>query len=91
MSHIDYEIKSLGYEEVKIDFLCNYIVYQNKQDDTEVTIQWDMDDSECLIYVQTISEIADFYGNLIREPMGLTCKEYEVFHSKIQECRKLES
>lgn len=89
MTEIDKQIKLLNYEESKVDLLCNNIVYENKETDTEVTIQWDEDDQDCLIFANTISEYADWYGHLQHYPIGLTCKEYELFNSKIREMRKL--
>lgn len=34
---IDEQIKALGYEEHVRDISCCYIVYENKEEDTEVT------------------------------------------------------
>ena len=88
MTEIDKQIKLLNYEERVVDQLCNYIVYENKEADLEVTIEWDEDDQYCLIFAQSITLYKDWFGQPQRTPMGLTCKEYELFNSKIQEMRK---
>ena len=87
MSDIDNQIKQLGYEECKVDLLCRYIVYENKEDDIEVTIEWDYDDNYCLIVARTITRQKDWFGQLYQEPSGLSSKEYLLFNAKIQEMR----
>lgn len=85
---IDEQIKALGYEEHVRDISCSYIVYENKEEDTEVTIEWNDDDQYCLIFVNTISREKNWFGQLYRSPMALTCKEYELFIAKIKETRE---
>lgn len=88
MSKVDNQIKELGYEEHVINLLCQYIVYENKKDDIEVTIEWSNEEQYCLIFAKTISRQKDWFGHPYQEPSGLTAKEYLLFNAKIQEMRE---
>lgn len=48
MSKIDKEVETLGYGIRATDLSCGYIVYENKQLDKEVIIEWDNDKEYCL-------------------------------------------
>lgn len=41
MSKIDKEIDALGFKIRVLDLSCGYIVYENKQSDSEIIIEWD--------------------------------------------------
>lgn len=88
MSNIDKEIQTLGYEIRMADLSCGYIVYENKQSDHEVVIEWDDDSEYCMIISKTISRIKDWFGQTFQEPQVLTIREVEVFTTKINEMRK---
>ncbi|UMZ01179.1 hypothetical protein H8S51_005575 [Roseburia rectibacter] len=87
MSKNDKEIEALGYKIRVSDLSCGYIVYENKQSDKEVIIEWDDDEEYCMIFSQTISRIKDWYGQTFQEPHGLTIQEIELFTTKINELR----
>ena len=91
MTNIDKQIEKIGYKIRKIDLRIGCIVYEYKEQNCEVTIQWDNDEQDCLIYSNTISHRKDWYGNLYKEPLGLTISELKIFMSKIDEMRKIES
>lgn len=91
MTDIDKQIESIGYKIQDINLKNGYIIYENKESDYEVTIQWDNNDQDCLIYSNTISQQKDWYGNLYKEPIGLTISEIKIFMSKIEELRSIES
>lgn len=88
MEKIDEQIKLLKYEERVVNLQCNYIIYENKETDSEVTIQWGEDDEYCLIFAQSITLHKDWFGQPQHMPIGLTCREFELFNSKIQEMKK---
>ena len=88
MTNIDKQIEKIGYKIRKIDLRIGCIVYEYKEQNCEVTIQWDNDEQDCLIYSNTISYQKDWYGNLYKEPLGLTISELKIFMSKIDEMRK---
>ena len=79
MSKIDKEIEALGFEIRVLDLSCGYIVYENKQSDSEIIIEWDDEEEYCKIFSQTISRIKDWFGQTIRE--------IQVFTTKINEMR----
>lgn len=91
MTYTDKQIESIGYKIQDINLKNGYIIYENKELDCEVTIQWNNDDQDCLIYSNTISQQKDWYGNLYKEPIGLTISEIKIFMSKIEELRLIES
>ena len=91
MTDIDKQIESIGYKIQDINLKNGYIIYENKELDCEVTIQWNNDDQDCLIYSNTMSQQKDWYGNLYKEPIGLTISEIKIFMSKIEELRLIES
>lgn len=91
MTDIDKQIESIGYKIQDINLKNGYIIYENKELDYEVTIQWDDNDQDCLIYSNTISQQKDWHGNLYKEPIGLTISEIKIFMSKIEELRSIES
>ena len=91
MTYIDKQIESIGYKIQDINLKNGYIIYENKELDCEVTIQWNNDDQDCLIYSNTMSQQKDWYGNLYKEPIGLTISEIKIFMSKIEELRLIES
>lgn len=90
MTEIDKQIKEIGYEERVVDLICQYIVYENKDKDTEITIEWDVEDEYCLIFVNSITRQKDWFGQPYQEPMGVSCKEYELFIAKIKEMKNYE-
>ena len=87
MTNIDKQIEAIGYKILRADLNINSIVYVNKEQDYEVTIQWDDNDQDCLIYSNTISQQKDWYGCLYKEPIGLNISELRLFMSKIDEMR----
>jgi hypothetical protein len=50
MSKIDKEIEALGFEIRVLDLSCGYIVYENKQSDSEIIIEWDDEEEYCKIF-----------------------------------------
>ena len=91
MTNIDKQIEKIGYKIRSIDRRINSIVYENIYQDQEITIEWDVDDQDCFIFSNTITEQRNWYGQLYKEPMGLTINEIQLFMSKIQELRLEES
>ena len=82
MTYIDKQIESIGYKIQDINLKNGYIIYENKELDCEVTIQWNNDDQDCLIYSNTMSQQKDWYGNLYKEPIGLTISEIKIINRK---------
>ena len=91
MTNIDKKIEKIGYKIRRINRRINSIVYENIYQDQEITIEWGADDQDCFIFSNTITEQRDWYGQLYKEPMGLTINEIRLFMSKIQELRLEES
>lgn len=87
MGKIDKEIEALGFEIRVSDLSLCYIVYENKQSDSEIIIEWDDDEEYCKIFSQTISRIKDWFGRAIQEPQALTIREIQVFTAKLNEMR----
>ena len=87
MSKIDKEIEALGFEIRVLDLSCGYIVYEKKQSDSEIIIEWDDEEEYCKIFSQTISRIKDWFGQTFQEPQALTIREIQVFTTKINEMR----
>ena len=85
MTNIDKKIEKIGYKIRHINRRINSIVYENIYQDQEITIEWGADDQDCFIFSNTITEQRDWYGQLYKEPMGLTITEIRLFRSKIQE------
>lgn len=90
MTDVDKAITDLGYKMTNINLKCNFIVYENIKDDTEVTIEWDEDDDLCCIFAYSISSYLDFYGQPYQDFRGLSIKEYSAFCQKIKEMKKNE-
>ena len=91
MTNIDKKIEKIGYKIRRINRRINSIVYENIYQDQEITIEWNVDDQDCFIFSNTITEQRNWYGQLYKEPMGLTISEIQLFMSKIQELRLEES
>ena len=87
MTEIDKQIEAMGYEEHVIDLCLGYIVYENKEQDHEVTIEWDDEDENCHIFSQTITREKDWFGHTYQMPMGLSIRESDIFIAKIDEMR----
>lgn len=56
MSKIDKEIEALGFEIRVLDLSCGYIVYENKQSDSEIIIEWADDEEYCKIFHKQFRE-----------------------------------
>lgn len=87
MSKIDKEVETLGYEIRATNLSCGYIVYENKQLDKEIIIEYDEEEEYCHMLAQTISRIKDWFGQTFQEPQVLTIREIEVFTTKMNELR----
>ena len=58
MTDIEKQIENMGYKVRVTDMINNYIVYENKKEDQEIILEWDDEDQYCLIFSETISQIA---------------------------------
>lgn len=88
MTDIEKQIEAMGYEVRVSDMLNNYIVYENKKCDQEVTLEWDDEDQYCMIHSQTISREKDWLGQTHQMPMPLTICEAEIFMARLKELRE---
>ena len=79
----DDKLKRLGFELFKKDDIIGYLVYENRNADHQVELDWD--ESEWIIHSSSISLMKDWYGQDERRPMGLICDECEAFLLKIKE------
>ena len=55
MTNSEKQIEAMGYEIRVVDMINNYVVYENKQEDQEITLEWDDEDQYCMLFSQTIS------------------------------------
>ena len=88
MTDIEKQIEAMGYEVRVSDMLNDYIVYENKKGDQEVTLEWDDEDQYCMIHSQTISREKDWLGLTHQMPMPLTICEAEIFMARLKELRE---
>lgn len=88
MINIDKEIEALGYEIRTSSLSCSYIIYENKQQDQEVIIEWGDEEEQCQLFSQTISKTKDWFGQSFQMGQALTIRELEIFAAKINEMRK---
>lgn len=72
------ELKNLGYTLVRSsEEICSFI-FENKDRDTNITVDYNPDhlDDDCyVIHVHTISTDTDWFGNENYLPIGLSRKE----------------
>ena len=87
MTNIDEQIKALGYELNEINPVIGYMIYENKSANHEVTIEWNDDIKECLIFSNSLTKDKDWFGDLYESPMALDVQEAELFIAKIKEMR----
>lgn len=88
MTDCEKQIESIGYKVRVSDNNNCYIVYENKKQDQEVTLEWDYEEQYCLIFSQTISREKDWLGHAYQAPMALTIHEAEVFTARLKELRE---
>lgn len=60
MTDIEKQIENMGYKIRVIDMLNNYVVYENKKEDQEITLEWDDEDQYCKLFSETISREKDW-------------------------------
>lgn len=78
MTDTEKQIENMGYEIRVSDMLNNYVVYENKKEDQEITLEWDDEDQYCKLFSQTIS----------REKEALNICELEIFTARLRELRE---
>lgn len=88
MTNIEKQIENMGYEVRAIDMLNNYVVYENKEGDQEITLEWDDEDQYCMLLSETISREKDWLGHARRMPQGLNICELEIFAARLKELRE---
>ena len=44
MTNSEKQIEAMGYEIRVVDMINNYVVYENKKEDQEITLEWDDED-----------------------------------------------
>ena len=87
MTDIEKQIENMGYEIRVIDMLNKYVVYENKKEDQEITIEWDDEDQYCMLFSETISREKDWLGHTRQMPQALTICELEIFTARLKELR----
>ena len=88
MTDTEKQIENMGYKVRVIDMLIGYVVYENKEEDQEIVLEWDEEDQYCLLFSRTISREKDWFGNTQQMPMGLTICELEIFTARLKELRE---
>ena len=83
----DEKLKTLGFELVAQYDTVGTLIYENKEDDQRVELNYDGDD--WLIHSYTISEYTDWYGNLFNRPIGMKYEECKAFLDKIDEMKDI--
>ena len=87
MSKIDETIEELHFVVYNCDYSINSIEYLNTEDNRSVILQWDKDESECVIYCREHNQTFDDFGHPIDVSCGLDMVEMKVFMSKLEELR----
>lgn len=88
MTDIEKQIENMGYKIRVIDMLNNYVVYENKKEDQEITLEWDDDEDQyCKLFSETISREKDWVGQALRMPQALNICELEIFTARLKELR----
>lgn len=88
MTDIEKQIEAMGYEVRVSDMSNEYIVYENKKCDQEVTLEWDDEDQYCKIFSQTISREKDWLGRTHQMSQALNICEAELFTARLKELRE---
>lgn len=81
----DERLMQLGFVLIEQDNQVGYLVYENPDDDHHVEL--DYNGEEWFIHSGSMSEIKDYDGVGIREPMGMKYEECKAFLDKIDELK----
>ena len=87
MTDSEKQIEAMGYEICVVDMINNYVVYENKKEDQEITLEWDDEDQYCMLFSQTISREKDWLGHTRQMPQALNICELEIFTARLKELR----
>nr|DAF70192.1 MAG TPA: hypothetical protein [Caudoviricetes sp.] len=89
MTNTEKQIKDMGYEICVIDMVNAYVVYENKEEDHEIILEWDDEDHQyCLLFSETITKEKDWLGHARQMPMALNICELEIFTARLRELRE---
>ncbi len=88
MTNSEKQIEAMGYEIRVVDMINNYVVYENKKEDQEITLEWDDEDQYCMLFSQTISREKDWLGHTRQMPQALNICELEIFTARLKELRE---
>ena len=88
MTDTEKQIENMGYKVRVIDMLIGYVVYENKEEDQEIVLEWDEEDQYCLLFSRTISREKDWLGFAQQMPQALNICELEIFTARLKELRE---